>query len=929
MPKLNERGPACRQAGVAHIFLLLALLAGIAAGVVILRDPSNLYSLFRPKASSGANVVFVSSSGDSIIQTDTAAVKVKLTTPEWVVPAASAGSVCKRGINSYKVGNQCPGKTFKSASYICYDGYSGTINSPICVTSNSLYLQASQACQNHTKCYPNKSVSPIPVTAVSATLAEDPNFTINVKTASFSAQLSSLTTDYTFSNSSAGTKVLYVKFKASNGSEQKGSPYPATISLGCSSAQIWNGSKCKSVIQKGDTFIVGLDEPVKSRAELDEIERGFVKKSFSNFPEELFNPTSQQLGQKIQDIRLANFRQIGTDYERTLEFVINSDVKNILDSNSAKIGGDAVTVLIKHAQAISNIWANSSPKINRKATLKRIMIVSKDVLSTSGGGWQVKNDHSFGWWANDTINGVKGFIPYDIDSRWAMDEGWPDCCLLNNPSSLDGIRIDYGLLHEITHHFPVGDNYVYNSGRGHGFLVPQPNNKASVFSWNLVNFMPNDHMSGPSSPKLTAPSGAFILFNWGKNPTTIRSAQDTPYPAGNSYGIYYFDNLTIKLQNLASSGVDGCIYLREAEAANLPASSPYRLAESNDKSSISYSNGECTLVLSKQQQQSAFPGGYIGLVRSGVVFPVFIPRNLMETFYWLSSLKQASLPGSFVFTMQATSKLKDGLDYFAYRINNGSGDIDMGPSKLVAFMDTSNSGITPSTILSGAIDDNNQYLIEYKDIASVPSPASSATPTPSPSSSPTSTNFTDLSAVAYKNSTVFNFKYSGESTSLFKVNLSTTSDMSWDVYGDFATGVSSPVTISNPSAKWAKYTCGKQLYWKTYNADGSQSSPIQSLTVDCSTPFVNLSSKLASASATFNFAPQVISSMYRIDLSTTSDMSWDVYLNFVFGTNSPITLANPNTRWVKYACGTTLYWKISNSDRTDSSPIQSATVTCP
>lgn len=77
---------------------------------------------------------------------------------------------------------------------------------------------------------PSPSLNPQPVT-VMATLAEDPNFTLNVKTASFSGQLNIVTTDYTFSNSNAGTKTLYVKFIASNGQEQKANPYPATISL--------------------------------------------------------------------------------------------------------------------------------------------------------------------------------------------------------------------------------------------------------------------------------------------------------------------------------------------------------------------------------------------------------------------------------------------------------------------------------------------------------------------------------------------------------------------------------------------------------------------------------------------------------------------------------------------------------------------------
>lgn len=76
MPKLNEQG-------IAHIFLLLILLAGIAGGIFILKSPENLYNLFRPKAGPGVTVAFVDGSGNPVTSISSANARVKLTSPDW------------------------------------------------------------------------------------------------------------------------------------------------------------------------------------------------------------------------------------------------------------------------------------------------------------------------------------------------------------------------------------------------------------------------------------------------------------------------------------------------------------------------------------------------------------------------------------------------------------------------------------------------------------------------------------------------------------------------------------------------------------------------------------------------------------------------------------------------------------------------------
>lgn len=79
--------------------------------------------------------------------------------------------------------------------------------------------------------------------------------------------------------------------------------------------------------------------------------------------------------------------------------------------------------------------------------------------------------------------------------------------------------------------------------------------------------------------------------------------------------------------------------------------------------------------------------------------------------------------------------------------------------------------------------------------------------------------------------------------------------------------------------------------------------------------------------ASFQFAYSGKSSWYRVHVSTTKDMSWDVYLSFAQGSTGFLEQFNPQA-WDKYTCGKTLYWRVE-SDNGVKSPIQAAIVTCP
>lgn len=79
--------------------------------------------------------------------------------------------------------------------------------------------------------------------------------------------------------------------------------------------------------------------------------------------------------------------------------------------------------------------------------------------------------------------------------------------------------------------------------------------------------------------------------------------------------------------------------------------------------------------------------------------------------------------------------------------------------------------------------------------------------------------------------------------------------------------------------------------------------------------------------AGFRFTYSGITPRYIIDVSTLPDMSGDVFLSFSEGVSPPVTETNPS-KWDKYSCNRTLYWKVYTADRQVSSPIQTTTVGC-
>lgn len=75
-----------------------------------------------------------------------------------------------------------------------------------------------------------------------------------------------------------------------------------------------------------------------------------------------------------------------------------------------------------------------------------------------------------------------------------------------------------------------------------------------------------------------------------------------------------------------------------------------------------------------------------------------------------------------------------------------------------------------------------------------------------------------------------------------------------------------------------------------------------------------------------------------VDMSTRPGFETDIYMSFAIASNPPevdgaarnylVEVTNPQVKWDKYTCGVTLYWRVTNKDRSVYSQIMPATVSC-
>lgn len=184
--------------------------------------------------------------------------------------------------------------------------------------------------------------------------------------------------------------------------------------------------------------------------------------------------------------------------------------------------------------------------------------------------------------------------------------------------------------------------------------------------------------------------------------------------------------------------------------------------------------------------------------------------------------------------------------------------------------------------------------------------------------------FSDLSAALNLNQASFVFGYAGDHAD-FKVHASTRPDMSGDLWTTSA--ARSPVRLRQPASVWEGYDCGYILYWRVEDGAGVL-SPVQQKHVCGSVGFSDESATFGPDEAVFSFRYRGAADDFRVDVSTLFDMSWDVYVGFGSGDGSPIAVADPQGRWDKYTCGSTLFWRVRELSNGAVGEIHETMVTC-
>jgi hypothetical protein len=166
---------------------------------------------------------------------------------------------------------------------------------------------------------------------------------------------------------------------------------------------------------------------------------------------------------------------------RAMELVVSKSVVDNMET-LPQFGGTFAEWANAQVAELNRIIETAPDPIDRLFVLDRIMVVDDKVVSgpqsgcESDVGWQVCNVDTYSLWANDRLNGIEGDIPYDIDSRWVLDDHWADYVLdwaveAPHPRTASPFAMDYALLHEFLHHLCMGDLYWYNPGE---FQVVQP-----------------------------------------------------------------------------------------------------------------------------------------------------------------------------------------------------------------------------------------------------------------------------------------------------------------------------------------------------------------------------------------------------------------------------------------------------------------------
>lgn len=205
--------------------------------------------------------------------------------------------------------------------------------------------------------------------------------------------------------------------------------------------------------------VYGGIDPIKSREDLSKLIAHTEQESFH---------------------KLGHSASLGPDYDRGLlpenirywEFMLpKSDYDGFAQND---IGVDFVTWSNYHAEKTNEMLTSTKPEIPIRVSLKRIIVLDDKLYPTSHPYWRVNDDKdNFSRWAKD------------VDSRWAFNPGYYDYLYkdidyyqqllefygnereipihgwnsVTETSEGKIAVLDWSLVHELIHHFNVGDLY--------------------------------------------------------------------------------------------------------------------------------------------------------------------------------------------------------------------------------------------------------------------------------------------------------------------------------------------------------------------------------------------------------------------------------------------------------------------------------------
>jgi len=92
-----------------------------------------------------------------------------------LVPSPSPSPICKTGVNSFSVYDECDEGRFRYAKFECYDGYSGTLGGPTsCKTSGTWRKYVEEECEGRSNCPSPPPFTPLPTATPAPTPSPSP-----------------------------------------------------------------------------------------------------------------------------------------------------------------------------------------------------------------------------------------------------------------------------------------------------------------------------------------------------------------------------------------------------------------------------------------------------------------------------------------------------------------------------------------------------------------------------------------------------------------------------------------------------------------------------------------------------------------------------------------------------------------------------------